>query len=130
MADQPIHDPLDFSTSLTQYETSDPSHATTFNPKAERLINNDAYLDDVKLERTVIAEASFSAATSKTITLNAGGSHYQYAYSVYCPTADVVKGIDDTVDCAYIKTNATNDVLQLDNLDSGATYYYKVWEVS
>lgn len=44
MANQPIHEPKDFSTDLRKLEITDPAHANVFNPLFERLINNDALL--------------------------------------------------------------------------------------
>lgn len=130
MANQPIHDPLDLSTSLTKYEQTDPADSTVFNPKSEQLINNDAYLNDVKLEREIITQGDFTNLSSNAITLNTGGSHYQYEYSVYSPDESVIQGIDGTNACAYIVQTTTDDVLQLDNLTDTNTYYYIVWEVS
>lgn len=44
MANQSINEPKDYSEVLRLLETSDPSHADTFNPLFERLVNNDAFL--------------------------------------------------------------------------------------
>jgi hypothetical protein len=45
MANNPIHDPVDYSEELRALETTDPAHPSTFNPLFERLINNDAFLN-------------------------------------------------------------------------------------
>lgn len=44
MADQPIHEPKDFSAILRLLQTTDPVREDTFNPLFERLINNDAFM--------------------------------------------------------------------------------------
>jgi len=44
LADQPIHNPKDFSEVLRLLESTDPAHASTFNPLFETLINNDAFI--------------------------------------------------------------------------------------
>lgn len=55
MADQPIHAPTDFNTTLRKLEITDPAHADTFNPLFERLVNNDAYLQETKVDKTDVA---------------------------------------------------------------------------
>lgn len=47
MANLPIHSPLDFNTILRMLETTDLSHADTFNPLFERLLNNDAFMNSL-----------------------------------------------------------------------------------
>lgn len=44
MANQPIHDPVDFSQDVREILTTDPVHADIMNEFIERLINNDVFL--------------------------------------------------------------------------------------
>ncbi|TQR29380.1 hypothetical protein [Brevibacillus brevis] len=55
MANQPIHDPRDFSSELRKLEITDPAHANVFNPLFERLVNNDALLREEKLDKNEVA---------------------------------------------------------------------------
>lgn len=46
MANQEIKNPTEFDQNVRVLETTDPAHASTFNPLFESLINNDAYLKE------------------------------------------------------------------------------------
>lgn len=65
MADQPIHDPKDYSEAVAVIRTDTPVHADSMNPIFERLINNDAFL------KAFIDGLAGSGRTTQTVKDNA-----------------------------------------------------------
>jgi len=78
LANQPIHNPKDYSEVLYSIMTTDPVRADLVNSILERLINNDAYLKDYTDAQLAgkVAQGDFN--THLAETTHQGGKIYAY----------------------------------------------------
>lgn len=88
MANQDIHEPLDFSEELRTLEPSDLGHADTFNPLFKRLINNDAFLkamQDALAEEIGVVDQKVMTHEADLVTDSDGAHGLKVESGVFTP---------------------------------------------
>lgn len=85
MSDHIIKNPKEYDETLRKLETTDPAHANTFNPNFEKLINNDAYLNE-QINKRVNKDGD--AMTGILIAQNNTSYTVKQVRNVYLSTSD------------------------------------------